>query len=504
MESRIRVWRSHASTDGCAGARTADMPQHGPRDQSTFHPTKAVVLLVDIDAGALTPMAGHSDPLTLGSTLGRMLMSAGDECHLNFGSAESFVPLLPPEDRRWIGDNGLSLFVPLVSSDGRPMAVVALGSRLAEQPFAAATCSFEAMAGACAVTLENRLLLDPPRPDRARPARPIASIDWEQEPAAQCPRCHTVWASRTETCPCGAATVQCPLPHLLLGKFRVERVVGHGGMGVVYRATDVALDRVVAIKTLPSLTHEAASRLRREARVMASVLHPHLALIYGFDTWRGTPVLIVEHLDGGTLADRLRVGPLPMPRRSGSRWCSPDVRSTLCIAPESPSRHQTEQHRPDPQRRAEAARLRPRERAARAVRWEQLGCVPAWCSGGRRDRARQRGVGAQPIRNRGYAALSVTRGAGRRAARSLVRSLERQHGAVRGGRGIQSGSRRHDRARVSQHPHVPGSGGWSVPAGFPAVAVVASARLAVDCPLRSSADGRASLGTRLQRVRAPI
>ena len=81
-------------------------------------------------------------------------------------------------------------------------------------------------------------------------------------------------------------------------------------MGVVYLAVDMVLNRRVAIKTLPSLRPESAERLRREARTMATVLHPNLALIYGTEQWRGTPMLIVEYLDGGTLRDWLRRGPV--------------------------------------------------------------------------------------------------------------------------------------------------------------------------------------------------
>jgi serine/threonine protein kinase len=91
---------------------------------------------------------------------------------------------------------------------------------------------------------------------------------------------------------------------VLLGKFRFEERVGSGGMGVVYRAVDLALGRDVAIKTLPRMSIDYSSRLRREARAMALVSHPNLAIIYGAETWRGTPMLIFEFLDGGTLADR--------------------------------------------------------------------------------------------------------------------------------------------------------------------------------------------------------
>jgi serine/threonine protein kinase len=67
----------------------------------------------------------------------------------------------------------------------------------------------------------------------------------------------------------------------------------------------------VAIKTLPRISPEAAVRLQQEARTAATVSHPGLAAIYGIETWEGTPMLILEYLEGGTLSERLAKGPLP-------------------------------------------------------------------------------------------------------------------------------------------------------------------------------------------------
>jgi serine/threonine protein kinase len=81
-------------------------------------------------------------------------------------------------------------------------------------------------------------------------------------------------------------------------------------MGVVYMARDLDLERQVAVKTLPHMSTAYAMRLRREARAMASVLHPNLALIFGAETWNGTPMLIFEYLSGGTLSERIARNPL--------------------------------------------------------------------------------------------------------------------------------------------------------------------------------------------------
>jgi serine/threonine-protein kinase len=83
-------------------------------------------------------------------------------------------------------------------------------------------------------------------------------------------------------------------------------------MGVVYRARDLTLNRPVAMKVLPRLGAAAAARLRREARAMAALQHAHLAVIHVMESWRGAPVLVLEYLAGGTLADRIRHGPLPV------------------------------------------------------------------------------------------------------------------------------------------------------------------------------------------------
>jgi serine/threonine protein kinase len=121
-----------------------------------------------------------------------------------------------------------------------------------------------------------------------------------------------MWKPLTQRCSCGSVTVEAALPLNIKGKFQVKSFIGSGGTGVVYLAVDLALDRPVAIKTLPDIRLKHASRLHREARAMANVLHPNLALIYGAEEWKGTPVLIFEYLEGGTLLDSLSRGPITL------------------------------------------------------------------------------------------------------------------------------------------------------------------------------------------------
>ena len=153
--------------------------------------------------------------------------------------------------------------------------------------------------------MENRLL----RESAGNRRRAEASED----PASECTRCSRMNRPDAQVCEgCGSPTRASTLPRELFGKFRVEERIGQGGMGVVYRAADVTLERSVALKTLPARSPEDAQRLRREARTMAAITHPNLALILGVETWQGTPILVLEYLAGGTLERRLASGPLPL------------------------------------------------------------------------------------------------------------------------------------------------------------------------------------------------
>src|SRR5262245_52666301 len=99
-----------------------------------------------------------------------------------------------------------------------------------------------------------------------------------------------------------------------IGRYRVTRVLGEGGMGVVYAAHDDRLDRPVAIKVIRADRHtdpEAVERFRREAKAAARVSHPNICLLYEYDEENGQPFLVMELLEGEPLAARLQRGAIP-------------------------------------------------------------------------------------------------------------------------------------------------------------------------------------------------
>src|ERR687891_1193755 len=102
-------------------------------------------------------------------------------------------------------------------------------------------------------------------------------------------------------------------PGTRLGAYEIVALIGAGGMGEVYRARDTRLNRDVALKVLPELfaaDPDRLARFKREAQLLASLNHPNIAAIYGLEDAHGTTALVLELVEGPTLAERIANGPL--------------------------------------------------------------------------------------------------------------------------------------------------------------------------------------------------
>src|SRR3954468_25098459 len=100
-------------------------------------------------------------------------------------------------------------------------------------------------------------------------------------------------------------------PGTRLGAYELISVLGAGGMGEVYRATDTVQKRQVALKVLPpevANDPDRVARFQREAEVLASLNHPNIAHLYGIEKSNGTLALVMELVEGPTLADRIAEG----------------------------------------------------------------------------------------------------------------------------------------------------------------------------------------------------
>src|SRR5262249_15233569 len=100
-----------------------------------------------------------------------------------------------------------------------------------------------------------------------------------------------------------------------IGPYEIAARIGAGGMGEVFRARDTKLNRDVALKVLHdnfALDWDRLSRFRREAQLLASLNQPNIAAIYGLEESNGAQALVLELVDGQTLADRVSHGPIPI------------------------------------------------------------------------------------------------------------------------------------------------------------------------------------------------
>jgi hypothetical protein len=258
--------------------------------------------------GAVVPAHGGEPALPLESAIPALLDGAREPALVASGHRRSYYSLLLQTDREWIDRHQIEVIVPLVS--GRPgsslLGLVTLSTRRNALGFSDEDIRFVRVAAAAASLACDAI------GSEGRRAGHIAD-DAVEEVALQCQRCRTVEDRlvATPSCRCGGAWQPAALPKRVLARFELVEWLGSGGMGVVYRASELSLTRTVALKTLPQLSDLAATRLMTEARTMAGLSYEDVAVVYGVEQWRGTPLLVMEHLPGGTLASRLRRGRLP-------------------------------------------------------------------------------------------------------------------------------------------------------------------------------------------------
>jgi general stress protein CsbA len=285
-----------------------------------LHPESVSLMAFEPRSGLLADPKVRSRRLDASSSLASLVASASEPLEVDLEDPRSPLAKLPEKDRHWLVDSGFRLVSPILARDGSLLGLIGLGQKKSGLPFFKEDRQLlRAIGSSAAWVLEleqsrstgssPRSWQDPVDRDTALPfPEPAATA---AELAKECPNCGRLYASYTVFCShCSRRLEPSHVPYVLPAKFRFERRIGTGGMGVVYRGTDLALNRPVAVKTLRRVSPEDAMRLRREARTAAAVSHPHLAPVYGMETWQGTPILVMELLEEGTLAQRIEKGRL--------------------------------------------------------------------------------------------------------------------------------------------------------------------------------------------------
>jgi eukaryotic-like serine/threonine-protein kinase len=311
------------------------------RIDTALHPEMAAVMVAGLQEGVLEPVSvvrGSAPALPMESGLVTMLRWSPEPLQLYVSDERSPTRRLPQADQDWLRQTGAVLFVPVFvrAADGLPpgepgsdpgslVAIVALGARRSEEPYTAEDRQLLA-----SIAAQMALALDVARL-RQRSARVqleagrtqlSASADASSRLGLQeCPECGRCAAPDVAICPNDGATMQPvrSVPHIIERKYRIDQVVGRGGMGAVYRARDERLDRDVAIKVVRAeLLHDpgARSRFRREAQIVARLQHPGIVSVFDYGTLPdGGAFLVMELVRGDDLRRVLRRdGPMPASR----------------------------------------------------------------------------------------------------------------------------------------------------------------------------------------------
>ncbi len=434
-----------------------------------LHLEKAALLALDPRSGTLADPRGRIRKLDASSQLALTLSNASDPLPIDLENPQSPLQRLPEMDRRWLTESGFRLLVPILARDGSLLGLIGLGPKRSGLHFlredrqllhviassAAWVLELELEARALSGAGDEILDLD----DTTPVAGPIAA-----EHAKECPLCHTVHPSYTVLCSLDSRRLErSRVPYVLPGKFRFEKRIGVGGMGVVYAGSDLSLGRKVAIKTLRQMSPEDAMRLRREAKTAAMVGHPHLAAVFGFETWKGMPMLVMELLEGGNPGRSDRRQALAAGDR-GPRDPHGGRAGPSAPGADPPPRHQAEQHRLHPRQDPQADGLRHRRRDLRAAPGGGRAGRHGGPGGATTPAAhpRRRGVGdgfrlrhAAPVRR--HAVIPVPRGRARPSGGRLLRLMEPVDRALRVPAGKEDLHRR-PRADRGAHPRRPDAG----------------------------------------------
>ncbi len=215
-----------------------------------FHPESVALLVLNARGEHLVSRDGGARPLSIGAAVAALVRERGEPVSVELDEPAGLGGL-PEDDRAWLADGGFHLLVPLLDGAGSLIGLLALGAKRSELPFTAEDRALLAAVGsAIAVALERRLLAV------ERPSDRFAA------PAVECRRCGLICSTENPVCArCGGAVGPATVPLLVAGKFMVEERI-------------------------------------------------NLAAIYGLESWKGAPLLVVEYLSGGTLAQRIARGRL--------------------------------------------------------------------------------------------------------------------------------------------------------------------------------------------------
>jgi RIO-like serine/threonine protein kinase len=221
---------------------------------------------------------------------------------------------LPFVEKAWLAGLGTNLIVPVISTSGRLSGLFLLGGKRSEIPYTATDRQLlEAVASQIAVIYENVQLKERVAHDQKIKSEVLARIEKQDiNLVRECPTCGACFDHSVQFCTEDQSelTLSLPVERTIEDRYRLDRLVGRGGMGAVYEATDTRLYRKVAVKILAGTSFgnkEALRRFEREAQAVAGLSHPHIITVYDYGVLETEGAyLVMELVRGETLGSVLK------------------------------------------------------------------------------------------------------------------------------------------------------------------------------------------------------
>ncbi len=274
-----------------------------------LHPQITGMLATDIAKGqlvAVTTRGGDVEPLAVDGGIVTLLGWSDDPLEIFLDDPRSPARRLPPGEIAWLQKTGARLIVPVLGQERTLVGALVLGEKRSEEAYSSedrellGSIAAQVGLGLDVARLRRRALDDPTAAAAARLAQRA------EPPMMECPRCGRCEEASAQLCPSdGAHLKPGPTPLVIDNKYKIEQLLGCGGMGAVYRARDVRLDRQVAVKVVrPDLLddNDARRRFRREAQLVARLQHPGIVSIFDFGTLAsGGAFLVMELVRGEDL-----------------------------------------------------------------------------------------------------------------------------------------------------------------------------------------------------------
>jgi eukaryotic-like serine/threonine-protein kinase len=279
-----------------------------------LHPERVAILARGLDDTCLTAVTALGeavDPLPLDGGLVAMLRWSDDPLEILLADPRSPLRRLPPEERAWVERSRAALLVPVHGDDRSLLGVVVLGERRSEEAYTA-----EDRALLASIAAQMALGFDVARLRRRLEGATVGSTDRDlttrvvapsAHAMAECPRCGRCEDAGVLVCPADGSPMALAglVPRVLDHKYRLEHLLGRGGMGAVYRARDMRLDRLVAVKVVRADligNPDARRRFRREAQIIARLQHPAIVAVFDYGTLDdGSAYLVMEFVRGEDL-----------------------------------------------------------------------------------------------------------------------------------------------------------------------------------------------------------